>query len=282
MSEPVEVVATTGIGRIVGTLWPRASARTLVLIHGLTAERGSWGPLAPALAADHQVVSVDLRGHGDSSWATWEPDGYSARSMAADVAHLCAEAGVRDAVIVGHSLGARVAVALAADARLVSGIVLSDTFPVVGEKGARWANDQIGERLMFPGTRDVDDAEAWLRQRHPEWNEPWARLLASTHFRETWAGRWKFRCDPELIWLLRGRTSRAEGEWVRDRASTVRQPSLLLWGRTSALVEEAEVQASVALMPNAEVETFPTGHYIMREDETGWVDTVRSFSHRVT
>lgn len=274
-------IETTNSGTVVaGTLWP-SSGRTIVLIHGLTAEQESWRPLVGMLAEDHQVLTVDLRGHGASSWATWEPDGYTASRMADDVARVCADLGVVDAVVVGHSLGARVAMALAADERLVAGIVLSDTFPVVGLAGAKWANEQIGERLTLGGLRDPEEVTAWLQARHPEWNDEWAPLLAGTHFKQNWVGRWIFKCDPQLIWLLRGAASRAEGARVREMAAGVRQPTELLWGRDSPLVEEADVIESTAIFSNAVVREFPTGHYIMREQEAEWVEVVHDFSARL-
>ena len=60
----------------------------LVLIHGITENRHSWDPLLDDLAADHRVLRVDLRGHGDSPTA----DGYAVDELAADV-HALAAAG---------------------------------------------------------------------------------------------------------------------------------------------------------------------------------------------
>jgi pimeloyl-ACP methyl ester carboxylesterase len=43
---------------------------TLVLVHGLNVQLHTWDPLADQLAQDYRVICVDLRGHGDSGWAT--------------------------------------------------------------------------------------------------------------------------------------------------------------------------------------------------------------------
>src|SRR5205807_2338046 len=39
----------------------------LVLLHGITQSRGSWAPLLPTLSASHDVLAIDLKGHGESS-----------------------------------------------------------------------------------------------------------------------------------------------------------------------------------------------------------------------
>jgi pimeloyl-ACP methyl ester carboxylesterase len=82
----------------------------LVLVHGITESRHTWDPLVPALAETHTVVTVDLRGHGES------PTGpaYDLVSMAADVQALLVGFGFEGAMLVGHSLGGTVVTAQAA------------------------------------------------------------------------------------------------------------------------------------------------------------------------
>ncbi len=84
----------------------RGSGPPLLLIHGITENRFFFDPLLDDLAADHRVLRVDLRGHGDS------PDGpdYDIANMAADIAPLTDE----PPLVIGHSLGGIVATAYAA------------------------------------------------------------------------------------------------------------------------------------------------------------------------
>ena len=83
---------------------------SLILIHGITDNRHMWHPLLRDLAVGHQVLAVDLRGHGESD----SDDGYDPISYASDVVETAAALGVGDAVVVGHSLGGVVASAFAA------------------------------------------------------------------------------------------------------------------------------------------------------------------------
>lgn len=83
---------------------------SLILIHGITDNRHMWHPLLRDLAVGHQVLAVDLRGHGESD----SDDGYDPISYATDVVETAAALGVSDAVVVGHSLGGVVASAFAA------------------------------------------------------------------------------------------------------------------------------------------------------------------------
>ena len=57
----------------------------LVLLHGITDDGLCWAPVAEVLADKHDVIMVDLRGHGKSEAPE---NGYDYRTMAAEVAGL--------------------------------------------------------------------------------------------------------------------------------------------------------------------------------------------------
>jgi pimeloyl-ACP methyl ester carboxylesterase len=85
-------------------------APAIVLLHCYTCAIDWWDGMLPKLEAGHRVVAVDLLGHGGSEKPT---SGYTPPEQAQAVAEALERLGVRDAVVVGHSLGGVVAVALA-------------------------------------------------------------------------------------------------------------------------------------------------------------------------
>jgi pimeloyl-ACP methyl ester carboxylesterase len=99
----------------------------IVLIHCFTCAIDWWDGVLPALERDHRVVAVDLLGHGGSE----KPgSGYSIPDQADLVAAALRRLGVRDAEVVGHSLGGSVATALAERSpQLVRRLVLIDQAP---------------------------------------------------------------------------------------------------------------------------------------------------------
>ncbi|MBF0482111.1 MAG: alpha/beta hydrolase [Desulfovibrionaceae bacterium] len=81
--------------------------RALVFIHGNSCDQDFFAPQAACFAATHTVLSLDLRGHGQSDKPVWD---YTVHGLAEDVAWLCGELGVARAALIGHSLGGAVAV----------------------------------------------------------------------------------------------------------------------------------------------------------------------------
>src|SRR5690349_18429433 len=96
----------------------------LLFLHGVTSHWQSSLAVMPAFALRWQLYALDLRGHGRSGRA---PGTYRMEDYAADVVAFLRGRVTRPAVIVGHSLGAVIALTVASDApELVRAIVLED------------------------------------------------------------------------------------------------------------------------------------------------------------
>ena len=85
------------------------NAPPIVLIHCFSCAMDWWDGMVPLLDRDHRVVTVDLLGHGGSE----KPgSGYTPPNQPKVVAEALERLGVREATVVGHSLGGSVGVAL--------------------------------------------------------------------------------------------------------------------------------------------------------------------------
>jgi len=92
--------------------WPGpAKGPAIVCIHGLTANHTCWASVADVLSPAHRLIAYDLRGRGESD----KPDkGYSLAVHGDDLEGLLDHFGLKKAVLIGHSLGAHIAVRFAA------------------------------------------------------------------------------------------------------------------------------------------------------------------------
>ena len=99
-------IATAADGASIA--WSReGSGDPVVLVHGITESGASFAPIVERLAATNEVITLDLRGHGESGSAAT----YDLASMAGDVAAVVAAAGTERPHLVGHSLGGAVVTA---------------------------------------------------------------------------------------------------------------------------------------------------------------------------
>lgn len=107
----------------------------LLFIHGLGSSLRDWEAQVAAFSRDYQVITVDLRGHGQSD----KPAGpYSIGLFAADVAGLLDHLKTGPAHVVGLSMGSAVAWHLALDhSQVVRTLVLTNMSAAVPVKGLR-------------------------------------------------------------------------------------------------------------------------------------------------
>ncbi|MFE6049824.1 alpha/beta fold hydrolase [Kitasatospora sp. NPDC056446] len=149
----------------------QGDAAPVVLLPGMLDSRAAYRHLRPLLtAAGHRVVTMDLRGFGESSIA-W--DDYGPAALADDVLALLDHLGIPRAVLAGNSYTGATVVKAAGDApERVAGIVLIDAFVENPEPGAlmRGAMGLMGaalvhwpafwgfylRRMAFPGAKPAD------------------------------------------------------------------------------------------------------------------------------
>jgi pimeloyl-ACP methyl ester carboxylesterase len=104
----------------------------LLLLHGLFGAAKNLGVIARGLATQARVISLDLRNHGESAHEA----GMGYATMAADVAETAASLGITAALLVGHSMGGKTAMALALTRPdLVEKLVVMDIAPVAYNHG---------------------------------------------------------------------------------------------------------------------------------------------------
>ena len=98
---------------------------SMLLIHGWCGDHTLMAAQAAAFAPSHRVISVDLRGYGDSDAPEQE---YTMAAFADDVAWLSEQVALVRPVVVGHSMGGNVALELAARHHHIPGaVVMIDT-----------------------------------------------------------------------------------------------------------------------------------------------------------
>ena len=124
---------------------------TFLFVHGWCGDRGFFAPQFGHFSAAHRVISMDLPGHGDSPG----PGAYSIEGLADSVAALGHELGLGRCVLVSHSLGSMVALALSERAPdLVGTVIMVDPPPLSKDVWKDFAGS------LLPGFEGPDSADA--------------------------------------------------------------------------------------------------------------------------
>jgi pimeloyl-ACP methyl ester carboxylesterase len=81
----------------------------LIILHGLFGFSDNWQTHAKKLADYYRVILVDLRNHGHSPWS----EEFSYDLMSEDLNELILENNLLNPIIIGHSMGGKVAMTFA-------------------------------------------------------------------------------------------------------------------------------------------------------------------------
>jgi pimeloyl-ACP methyl ester carboxylesterase len=132
-SETRAAVARDG-GQLIDTSVVTANVKVegagpaIVLIHGFSAAIDWWDEIAPALAAEHRVIRIDLIGHGGTAAPGAD---YSIERQGALVSAVLDKLGVDRVTAIGHSMGGEVATALAEiKPQRIERMILIDSPPI--------------------------------------------------------------------------------------------------------------------------------------------------------
>ena len=212
--------------------WPGRD-RPAVAVHGITANFMNFVGIAERLQGRKALLALDLRGRGDSN----KPEGpYGFAQHARDVAAAMRAFALGRSVIVGHSMGAFVAAALAAqNPEFVSALVLIDGGYVFKSTGA--ATESISAALaerIHQLTRTYESREAyrafWKTQPNfpPEEWGPWVEAFLDYEVGGEEPVQPKASQPAVLADLMEG----AKPAEILDRLRSVRVPVYLLRAET--------------------------------------------------
>jgi pimeloyl-ACP methyl ester carboxylesterase len=226
-----------------------AGRAKLVLLHGAGANAHWWDDLAPRLAECFDVTALDFRGHGDSDFPEQLRAGAFSDDLDATLEHLSAP----DAILVGHSLGAHVALEHAARSAHTPALILLEL-----TRGASRSRERATMLALTLGHSYPSREEAIRRfrflPRAAHADGEMRRRIAAHSVRQEPDGRFGFKFDPR--WL-------GVPPWGRPVLENVRCPTLLLRGEESALLTREGALEIVSEIPNAQLVEIPgAGHHV--------------------
>lgn len=264
-----------------------ANGPPLVLLHGVMRQWTDFVGVLPVLAARWKVYGIDFRGHGKSSRT---PGQYFVIDYLRDAATFLSYQLREPAVIYGHSLGAMVALRLAAEMREhVRAVVLEDPpFQTMGTRirETPFHSQFVGVRGLMGRTTPVGDLAQALAEvpiQIPGQSQP----VRFGDLRDAAALRWNAHClqtvDPEVLAPI------VEGRWLEgydvDRTiQRVRCPTLLLQADPAAggMLMDEDVKFMRQSIRECVHIRFPgVGHLIRSAAYGPWQQTVLGFLESV-
>jgi pimeloyl-ACP methyl ester carboxylesterase len=249
----------------------KSTARWTLLIHGLGDGGFVWDALLPLLLGYTSVIDVDLRGHGDSPWDPGHC--YQRERYVADVVALIDRLSPTRLALIGHSLGAEIAIRSAAKRpERVSKLVMVDGGPEVNVEAASALQRHLREQPWTYGA--IAEYVCLLESRHP---------FAARYVLERYAHSALWRVDNRSFELkadpaLRSGIPPPDRTAVQHALETLQCPKLLVRGAASSFISPVMAERFTATANNCRLVTVPrAGHSVPLDNPTALHDAVTPF-----
>lgn len=207
----------------------------MVLLHGWPETSYCWRGVMTALASEYRMVAPDLRGFADTD----KPDGaHDKATVAGDIRAIMDERGIERTILVGHDIGARVAMRLALDTpeRVAALVVINGRYPPLGSLRTD-DRDQVAQRWYFFFQQHPDLVEALVSNNVRAYYE---------HFLDQWSHpSYRFSEDDIAEYVrafsqpgaIRGgcahyqaALNEDEEQWAADVGKQITTPTQIIWG----------------------------------------------------
>jgi len=234
----------------------------ILIVHGLSYFSWDWLEVGQVLAAEREVVAMDMRGFGDSDWSPQKD--YSVPTMAQDIVNVLDHLGWKRALLAGHSMGGRSTTYVAArHPERVAGLALIDYSPENAPAGTKRVTQTVANTP--DKFASIEDAMKYFGQSNRARFEAYLNadlsLKRDTYFRDQFRNPEKPKLGVDM-WQLIGE---------------VRCPLLSMRGTRSDLYAAETVQKMQAANPRLQLVEVEAGHNIAGENPQGFIAALRPF-----
>ena len=232
----------------------------VVCVHGLTGNAHNFDALAPHLAAKYHVISVDVRGRGDSNWGP--PTEYLNQNYVTDLAKMLEGLGVARASLIGTSMGGIISMMYAGGwPERVERLVINDIGPEIDPAGMARIASYVGEAPER--FKDIGEVVKYYKENYPAMAKLEDIVVAD---QVKWSvkpgtdGALAWKMDPNVRRPLRGATAQQRFDlWVPY--ARIACPTLIVRGADSDILDRGTASRMCKVLKHAKVVEVPgVGH----------------------
>jgi esterase len=232
----------------------------LVCIHGLSGNAHNFDALAPQLHDAYHVISVDVRGRGDSEWG---PSGdYNTAAYVNDLAAMLEALMIDRVTLVGTSMGGMISIGYAGGfPERVAKLVLNDVGPEIDQAGVK----RITSYMTTSPTdfANLNEVVAYYRENYPPMRAVPEAVLAEfvqRSVKPAAGGRLTWKLDPAIRNVPRtGSAARPVDMWVPF--ARIAAPVLVVRGAESDILSRATTDRMARALRNMRTVEVPgVGH----------------------
>lgn len=252
----------------------RPGGAPVLIVHGLSYFSYDWIEAGRLIAKDREVVAIDMRGFGESSWSPTRD--YKLETLSNDVVAVMDHLRWDKAVLMGHSFGGRVCLVTAGwKAERAAGLILVDFAPDIAAAGRKYTAQRIGGQPdVFASVEEAmtyDHEDPSNTKRRTRWEafltktDKGYALKRDLHYRDNFKKALESGQSapvPPFLWSM---------------LSEMTIPTLVIRGSQSNMFEAATLAKVHEVNPRATAIELTGSHDLAGDNPDGLAKTVGDF-----
>ncbi len=242
--------------------WGNCRLQPILLLHGFMAHAHVWDEFAQTFRAQYHIIALDQRGHGESQWC--EDGAYSISDHFSDLVCFVKILGLKDLILIGHSMGGRNALFYTAcGTNRVKQLILVDTRPWNDPESSKALKNLLSHIPLQAGS--VEEVVKKVRTLSPYFSKEICYHIVTHGFKQMPNGKWVPKFDVRMIRQLEKWDYNTENLW--PFLQNVMCRSLVIRGEGSSFLSKKVAQKICRFIPNAQLGEIPeSSHFPAQEN----------------
>lgn len=253
----------------------------IVIVHGLYGSSDNWLTVGKKLSTRYRVYMIDQRNHGHSP----KSEEHSYELMKEDLAAFFEQHRIEKAMLLGHSMGGKVAMSFAADyPEKIEKLIIADIAPkdyfLLNDESQYYLHSNILRAMLeidFSEMKSRKEVEAYLNERID--SDAIVQFLLKNVHRRKEDHRFEWRLNVRVLYdnldeIVRGVNER----WFEDRLPIFNYPVLFIKGEKSNYIRPEDYKTIQRIYPDALIKVIPdAGHWLHAEQPQKFMEVLETF-----
>jgi pimeloyl-ACP methyl ester carboxylesterase len=254
------------------------SGTPIVIVHGLYGSSDNWINIGKRLAEKHTVYMLDQRNHGRSPFA----DSHTYDDLRNDLKEFFDRHKIEKAILLGHSMGGKVAMWFAADfPEKIEKLVIADIAPknyLLSKEASQFylhRNILLAmQEIDFSRVKSRNDVDAFLSEKIDDVRI--RQFLLKNVEKDKTSKQHKWRVNAEVLYdYLDEIISGVNLSWLDDRTPITSYPVIFIRGLLSNYILDEDKNLIKEIYPDATIVDIPdAGHWLHAEQPEKFMQAV--------
>ncbi len=238
----------------------------MIILHGVFGSSDNWFSVGKSFAENWKVYLVDLRNHGQS----FHSEEFNYSVMANDINNLIQKEGLGRPVVVGHSMGGKVAMQLAVNQpNLINKLVIVDIAP----KKYPMHHKTLVEGLLSIDLKNIGNRQDLELRISRFENNPVVRQFLMKNVGRDKSSNFRWKLNLDSIYNNLDKLSEA-----LDYTNPYLGKTLFIKGEDSNYINIEDGDLIHQIFPNANIFLIPeAGHWVQADQPKQFIKIVEDF-----